>query len=241
MISCFISYKGGVGKTTSCINIAGFLKTFKKSVLVVDCDAQANATSALGIAKESIENSIYDVLTGNTKMRNIILENREEIHVAPANMELAKCNISDKRELKSALEEVEDLYDFILIDTPPSASVLMLNGVYASDLSFPCFDGGVLALESYSVLDSILRGEEIEAKMDCALVCKYGKNLRERIFGKEKEIIADISKLFDEIFVVPYDYHTGLSQIEGKSLASLHPNSGAGKAYREIAEWLLRR
>ena len=103
MIACFISYKGGVGKTTSCTNLAGFLKTLGKKILVVDCDAQANATSALGIDKSSIEKSIYEALNGNADIRETILENGEGIHIIPSNIELAGYDVSGIKELKTVL------------------------------------------------------------------------------------------------------------------------------------------
>ncbi len=82
----FAHHKGGTGKTTSCINVSGYLVKAGKSVLIVDLDPQGNATSGLGIDKNNIETSMYDIMTGDTEMRSIILETEAGIHLAPATM-----------------------------------------------------------------------------------------------------------------------------------------------------------
>jgi chromosome partitioning protein len=158
MITSFLGYKGGVGKTTPCVNTAGFLRRTGKSVLVVDLNPQANATSALGIDLSSVDLGINDVVDPAEG----ILEGPEGIHI-----------LSSKGE---RVEEIPDLnldYDFILIDTPPSSREAV------SDVSFACFDCGILALESFRYLG---------VRTENAIVCKY------RWFT-DREIIAPLSSL----------------------------------------------
>jgi len=125
----FAHYKGGTGKTTSCINVAGHLAKQGKKVLVVDLDPQGNATSGLGIDKKGIRASMAHVMSKKTDIRNTILKtNIENIHVAPANPDLAIANLtayktrSDALILEKSLRGIKKHYDYILVDTPPDCS-----------------------------------------------------------------------------------------------------------------------
>ena len=149
MIVSFLGYKGGVGKTTSCVNAAGFLRGAGKSVLVVDMDPQANATSALGIDLSSVDLGINDVVDP----REGAMETPEGIHL-----------LSSKGAVVKHLPDLNLDYDFILIDTPPSSKEIISLCSSRSDLSLACFDCGILALESFRYLGM---------KTDNAIICKY--------------------------------------------------------------------
>ena len=138
-IVAVVNQKGGVGKTTTVVNTASVLSSMGKKVLLVDLDPQANATTGSGIEKNSLKNSIYDVLLGNVKTTGAIMKAQNNGYdILPSNRNLAGAEVElvvmDDREyrLRDALKEVEDKYDIVLIDCPPSLGLLTLNGLSAT-------------------------------------------------------------------------------------------------------------
>ncbi|MDR6225376.1 ParA family protein [Desmospora profundinema] len=132
--------KGGVGKTTTSINLGASLATQGKRVLIVDIDPQGNTTSGLGINKADVKQCIYDVLISETPVMNVILPSGVEgLDLIPATIELAGAEIelvqtlSREHRLKRALQGIRERYDFILIDCPPSLGVLTVNSLTAAD------------------------------------------------------------------------------------------------------------
>ncbi len=139
-IIAFANQKGGVGKTTSAVNIASSLAAKKYSVLLVDCDPQGNATSGLGIRKKSSSGSVYDVIIGRSKTADMVCSTTvKNLSVLPSSMDLVGAEIelidmADREaRLRAALEQVRDSYDFIIIDCPPSLGLLTLNCLTAAD------------------------------------------------------------------------------------------------------------
>ena len=139
-VIAFSNQKGGVGKTTSCINIAAALGKAGHRVLLIDLDPQGNATSGAGIPKKSLKLTINDVLTGDIPMKEAILETEyENLHLVPTNIALAGAEFelfqheNSEYRMKSALEAVKDDYDYVIIDCPPSLGMLTVNAMAASD------------------------------------------------------------------------------------------------------------
>lgn len=140
-VICIFNQKGGVGKTTTNINLCAYLAMEGYKVLTIDIDPQGNTTSGLGLDKRSLELSMYDVLTSDTSLKDVILKSDlvQNLHIAPSTMELAGAEVEmierNYREkiLTDKISEVKDNYDFIFIDCPPSLGILTINALTASN------------------------------------------------------------------------------------------------------------
>lgn len=168
-ISCitFSHHKGGTGKTTSCLNVAGFLALAGKRVLVVDADPQANATMGLGIYPDSRRRHMYDVFMSvfegfpDVPITEVITKTEAGIDLAPSNLDLVGVEPSlymiDDRAgiLRDLLEPVRHAYDYILIDTPPSMGQFVINGLVAADQIVVTIDAGIFALRGIDGLETI--------------------------------------------------------------------------------------
>jgi chromosome partitioning protein len=166
-IVTFSHHKGGTGKTTSCLNIAGFLTKAGKKVLVVDCDPQANATVGLGFGPQAVSRNMYDAFLSGvegfpvTRIEDIIKKTPSGIDLAPSHLDLVGADPALYRMenragiLREMLAGVRDQYDYILIDTPPSIGQLVINGLYTADYIIVTLDSGTFALEGVATLSTI--------------------------------------------------------------------------------------
>ncbi len=134
-----VNQKGGVGKTTTAINLASWLAELGKRILIIDIDPQGNASSGLGIDHHNLQRGLYEVLLDdNTKIRDVIKAYQPNFHILPSTPDLAGATIElvekENREfrLKEELKSIDNLYDFILIDNPPSLGLLTINGLTAA-------------------------------------------------------------------------------------------------------------
>lgn len=163
-IIAITNQKGGVGKTTTAVNLACSVGEMGKKVLLVDFDAQGNATSGYGIPRHQLTRSVYDVLLGQADVRSVIMETTvENVSILPANKALAGAEIElvdvEHREakLKEALDTVRHLYDYIFIDCPPSIGLLTLNALTAAGSVLVPIQCEYYALEGLSQLIGIIK------------------------------------------------------------------------------------
>jgi chromosome partitioning protein len=190
-IIAFSHHKGGTGKTTSCLNIAGFCVLAGKKVLVVDCDPQANATAGLGVSPESAQKNMYDVFMSRVdgfpqvKMADIIMSTESGIDLAPASLDLVGAEpylygIASRAEvLRDALLPVREKYDFILIDTPPSMGQFVINGLFAADHIIVTLDSGSFALNGvgplFTIFEDMKQDLGKDLHVDMAIISRWGE------------------------------------------------------------------
>jgi chromosome partitioning protein len=252
----FANHKGGTGKTTSCLSIAGYLAKGGSKVLVVDFDPQASATSGLGIDVTTVKHSMYDVVLdqcGRYKgvpITQVILHTDvENLHVAPSELDLGVAEVLGQRTrnrasiLSQALEEVKPLYDYVLIDLPSSLGLLMINGLCASDQVVVPVDPSIFSLEALEGLGTLLRDVEQMAghsiNQIMVILIRY---VRPGLFSRmlhrhnpSQEVETRLRDMFQTVFVVPDSAKIYEAQREGVPISHYAPESKIGGAYAEIA------
>ena len=163
-IISYSNQKGGVGKTTTCVNMAAYLAQAGKKVLLIDLDPQGNATTGLGFQKSSLKKSVYNVIIEGEPVRDNVLETvLPNLFILPANIDLAGAEVdlvykkNRDKVLRAALEPVKSAYDYLLIDCPPSLGLLTINALAASDSAIIPIQSEYYALEGLSQLMNTIK------------------------------------------------------------------------------------
>lgn len=236
--------KGGVGKTTTSVNLSAAFAEMGKKVLLIDCDPQGNATSGLGIEKDGLELSIYDALINDTPMEEIIIQTQFGLDVVPSVMDLAGAevelvNLEDKQyRLKKTVELVKKKYDYILIDCPPSLGHVTLNALTAADSVLLPLQCEFYALEGLSQLLSTVQlvQEQLNEKLriEGLVLTMYDSrtNLAEQVVEEVKTHFPDM------VYATKIPRNVRLSEAPsfGKPIFAYASSSKGAQAYMSLAE-----
>ncbi len=243
-IISIMNQKGGVGKTTTAVNLSVYLASFGKFVLLVDMDPQGNATSGLGVNPREIDKGIYESIIALSPLSTIIRRTSHESHaIAPASPALAGADIElvplENREfkLREALAEARGSYDYIIIDSPPSLGLLTINGLVAADEVLIPVQCEYYALEGLSSLVETIKLVQENLRPDLtilgALMTMYDDRYR-----LTKEVFHEMYRYFPErIFrnVIPRNISLAEAPSYGKSILAYDPRSKGAKAYERLA------
>lgn len=249
-IISIINQKGGVGKSTTAVNLSAFLGSMNKQVLLVDLDPQGNATSGLGIDKRALEHCVYDVLLNGVEVEDVILPDiTEGLDVIPATINLAGAEVelvsefARENRLKDALGALRGKYDFIIIDCPPSLGLLTINGLVAADSLIIPIQAEFYALEGVSkLLDSM---KLVQTRLNPALDI-YGVliTMYDSRTTLSKMVSEDVRTFFGEkVFETPIPRTVKLSEAPsyGMPINEYDPNGKGAQAYKALAEEVISR
>ena len=249
-IISFANQKGGVGKTTSCVNIAASLGVLGHKVLIIDMDPQGNATSGVGVAKKALKGTSKDVLTDVVSAKDAILETPyTNLYIIPTNTTLAGAEFDlydfDESEyrLKAALAPVKDEFDYILIDCPPSLGMLTVNAFTASDGIIVPMQCEFYALEGLSQLmitiNRIKRLYNSDLNVSGILITMHNGRLLLTM-----QVMAELSKHYaDKLFETKISRNVKLTEAPGfgKPVYYHDKNSKGSKEYLDVAKELSER
>ena len=241
--------KGGVGKTTTCVNLASCLAEKGKKVLLLDSDPQGNATSGLGIAKNELKKCVYDVLIKKTPLKDIIVATAwKNLWVAPATINLAGAEIDlvsqMNREgcLKRALDEVKQDYDYVLIDCPPSLSLLTINALTAADSILIPIQCEFYALEGVAqLMNTAERVQEmLNPDLELEGILMTMSDTRTNLTN---DVMAEVKKHFPSLLyktIIPRSVRLGEAPSFGQPINVYDPKSKATEVYRALAQEVIK-
>ena len=240
-----VNQKGGVGKTTTAVNLATTLALAGRKVLLLDCDPQGNATSGLG-RKEGVEQSIYDALTGGVPLADIILKDVgvPGLDLAPATLDLAGAEMEMFQELsretilKKILKPVEKNYQYVFIDGPPSLGLLTLNILTAADAVLIPIQCEYYALEGISQLMDIVERvrHHLNPKLAIGMVVL---TMHDERINLSRQVVAEVREYFgDQVAktIVPRNVRLSEAPSFGQPIALYDPKSKGAVAYADLAQ-----
>lgn len=248
---CIFNQKGGVGKTTTNINICSYLATLGYKVLAIDIDPQGNTTSGLGIDKRKVEKSMYNVLAEGTSIEEIIIQSQlvENLYIAPANMDLAGAEIEvmakDKREfiLNEELEKVKEKFDFVFIDCPPSLGMLTINALVAAKSVLIPIQAEYYALEGVgqliNTINLVKKSLNKNLEVEGVIMTMYDgrTNLSNEVYKEVKNYFND--KLYESN--IPRNIRLAEAPSFGLPIVLYDDKCRGAEAYEEVTNEFLKR
>lgn len=244
-VLAFVNQKGGVGKTTSAINVASFLALDGHKVLLIDSDPQANATSGIGIDPRKLERGVYDVIIGQQQMRDALFQSPvENLHIVPATIALAGASVElvglSQREyrLQQALQAVLPYYDYVIIDCPPSLELLTINALVAAEevvipvqCEYYALEGLTQLLNTIELIQGNLKPE---LKVKGIVLTMFDKRNKLSL-----EIVQEIKQnLPHRIFetIIPRNVKLAEAPSYGKPIVHYDSWSKGSRAYRQLTD-----
>jgi chromosome partitioning protein len=248
-IYTLVNQKGGVGKTTTSINLGAYLALFGQRVLVVDLDPQANATSCLGVDKLQVAGGTYETLLGGKAALYILLNERLKLSLLPSSPSLAGAEVelvdelARETRLKKALVSLNDRYDYILIDCPPSLGLLTVNGLVAAQ------DGVIVPVQcEYLALEGLGQLTQTIQRVRAALfpdlqVRGVVLTMFDSRTNLSTDVVTEVNKHFpNQVFkaVIPRSIRLAEAPSYGLPISAYAPSSVGAQAYEALARELLK-
>ena len=241
-ILAIANQKGGVGKTTTAINLSASLASLDKKILLVDSDPQGNATSGLGINKSTIERTIYDVLINNLDAKYTLQKTPYGVTVLPANINLAGAEvelvsqIAREGKLRAALDKVRDDYDFILIDCPPSLGLLTVNALNAANSEFYALEG---VTQLFNTIDIVRSNLNPLLAIEGIVMTMFDSRTR-----LSRQVVEEVYSNFGGLLyetLIPRSVRLSEAPSFGKPIIAYEATSRSAEVYLNLAREVLER
>ena len=242
--------KGGVGKTTTAINLSACLAEKGKKVLAVDMDPQGNMTSGLGVDKDSVENTIYNLIIGESKMEEVLIKDvLENLDIIPTNIDLSGAEIElldvEEKEyiVRNEIDKIKDNYDFIIIDCPPSLSMLTINAMTTADSVLVPIQCEYYALEGLSQLIHTVElvRDRLNPKLTIEGVVFTMYDARTNLSLQVVENVKDNLEQTIYKTIIPRNVRLAEAPSYGLPINMYDPKSTGAESYRLLAEEVINR